>query len=448
MFLSKQARMTVAFASLSLCLASQVLPAYSAQKQNFQLPVNASLDEAADSSDTNSGDAPKPGTVLPPLTLTGADSAKTSDSPASSEVSDAGDSAASADNQDKKESKSKSDSKSTKVSKTYKLEESRNEFVPKGPAGEDSVSGLASESVIAPKQAKAEGKEKKGKGGKAKEAITTQTAMEQAKQTNAMPLTLVQPAGESLQKSDQLDNSEQKQISQLWEATLQRSPDIQFVVQKLVPSSDGAHTSTVLMRLVTTALYCGVSAAGTISPGQSSYAMQNGAANVLGQISGMAESKNKSKAVLNQAELIALYQMVRTTADKMVDHYRDYKKNMVGIQRASADFEDLKAMAAESTSRPLETEYTLRKQKRDIDSIADDVHRYRQNLIDLAGSEAVDKLDQDIAREMQMLGESAVADDSKKDEAPTFTLPGKGREAAPNNNNKLISPSKPVKPAM
>jgi hypothetical protein len=100
--------------------------------------------------------------------------------------------------------------------------------------------------------------------------------------------------------------------------------------------------------------------------------------------------------------------MVRNTADKMVDHYRDYKRNVVGIQRATADLEDLKAMAAESTSRPLETEYTLRKQKRDIETLADDVHRYRQNLIDLAGSEAVDKLDQDIAREMQMLGETNI----------------------------------------
>jgi hypothetical protein len=423
MSLSKQARITVAIVSLSLSIVSQTLPAYSAQKQNFQLPVNTSLDEPADNGDTAGGDTLKPGTVLPPLTLTGDSESKDSGKTKSkvSSKSATKDSAA-------RESASKDSAKSEDVasdseagSKTYKLEESKNEFVPKGPAGDEG--GLPSESLVAPKEAKALTKDKKKGKGKDKEEVAAETTLEQAKKVNVMPVALTNTPAESQMKSDQLENSEQKQISQLWEATLQRSPDIQFVVQKLVPSTDGAHTSTVLMRLVTTALYAGVSAAGTISPGQSSYAMQNGAANILGQISGAVEGKHAKQANLNQSEMIALYQLVRNTADKMVDHYRDYKKNMVGIQRASADFEDLKAMAAESNSRPLETEYTLRKQKRDIESIADDVHRYRQNLIDLAGSEAVDKLDTDIARELQMLGESAVADDSKKQEAPVFTLP-------------------------
>ncbi|MBU6450839.1 MAG: hypothetical protein KGS72_03605 [Cyanobacteria bacterium REEB67] len=424
MSLSKQARITVAIVSLSVSIASQTLPAYSAQKQNFQLPVNTSLDEPTDNGDTAGGDILKPGTVLPPLTLTGDSAGKDNAKPKSkvSSKSATKDSAArESAAKDAGQSEDAVASDGETGSKTYKLEESKNEFVPKGPAGDEG--GLPSESLVAPKEAKAPTKEKKKGKGKDKEEVATETTLEQAKKVNVMPVALTNTPAESQMKSDQLENSEQKQISQLWEATLQRSPDIQFVVQKLVPSTDGAHTSTVLMRLVTTALYAGVSAAGTISPGQSSYAMQNGAANILGQISGAVEGKQAKKANLNQSEMIALYQLVRNTADKMVDHYRDYKKNLVGIQRASADFEDLKAMAAESTSRPLETEYTLRKQKRDIDSIADDVHRYRQNLIDLAGSEAVDKLDTDIARELQMLGETAVADDSKKQEAPVFTLP-------------------------
>jgi hypothetical protein len=341
--------------------------------------------------------------VLPPLTLTGDDSSKPASSAPSAPAAE------------------------VEPTKTYKLEESKNEFVPKGPAGEDSLS-VGADAAAAPKKASKPADKKKAAKDKEKDTVTNDNVMDISKKVNAQPLALQAPPAETIQKADQLENGEQKQIAQLWEATLQRSPDIQFVVQKLVPTSDGAHTSTVMMRLVTSALYAGVGAFGTVMPGQSTYAMQNGAAQVLGQISGVVEGKNAKKAVLNQSELIALYQMVRNTADKMVDHYRDYKKCTVGIQRATADFEDLKAMAAESTARPLETEYTLRKQKRDIDSLADDVHRYRQNLIDLAGSEAVDKLDQDIARELQMLGESSVAvngSEPAKVSEPAFKLPAK-----------------------
>ncbi|MBS1993912.1 MAG: hypothetical protein JSS83_25545 [Cyanobacteria bacterium SZAS LIN-3] len=370
----------VALAAFSLCLANQVVLssatyAAPAKKPALQLPANSALDEE-ESSDTTGGETPKPGTVLPPLKLTSDDSSS------------------------KKVGEKKSGAaESTKV---FQMEESKNEFVPKGPAGEDSP--LPSTSVVAPKPVAAKPAKK---GAKVKdETITPENVYSKAKDLNVVPLALTESTADINSKAERLENGEQKQISELWEATLQRSPDIQFVVQKLIPSSDGAHTSTVLMRLVTSALYAGVGTMGTVMPGQGSYAMQNGAAQVLGQITGAVEGKNAKKAVLNQSEMIALYQMVRNTADKMVDHYRDYKKNMVGIQRANADFEDLKAMAAESNSRPLETEYTLRKQKRDIEAIADDVHRYRQNLIDMAGSEAVDKLDQEIASELQMLEET------------------------------------------
>jgi hypothetical protein len=337
MFLTKHARAKFAIASLSLFLVGQVgaVPAAHAlpgSKQNFKLPTNSSLDESnAASGDTTNGDEPKPGTILPPLTLTGDDSGKQASTPSTDSSADSGN--------------------------VYKLEESKNEFVPKGPAGEDSP-GMASASVVAPKPAKSSEKKKTkvSEKDKAKEIVTNDNILEKAGKVNAQPLALQTPPSEMAQKTDQLENGEQKQISQLWEATLQRSPDIQFVVQKLVPSSDGAHTSTVMMRLVTSALYAGVGAFGTVMPGQSTYAMQNGAAQVLGQISGVVEGKNAKKAVLNQSELIALYQMVRNTADRMVDHYRDYKKCTVGIQRATADFEDLKAMAAESTARPLDTE--------------------------------------------------------------------------------------------
>jgi len=386
----------VTLAALSLCLVNQVVmvPAsYGAPKKStaLQLPANSSLDDS-DLNDTAGSDTPKPGTVLPALKLT--DDADTGSSSRKIGI---------------RHSTAESTSSTTET-KPYELESSKNEFVPKGPAGEETTAAPAISAVTTKVKTDAKAAKKKdGKQVASKDVtVTPDNVMPLADKQGLKPLALTDSSAEIEGKAAMLENGEQKQISQLWEATLQRSPDIQFVVQKLIPSSDGAHTSTVLMRLVTSALYAGVGTMGTVMPGQGAYAMQNGAVQVLSQISGAVEGKNAKKAVLNQSEMIALYQMVRHTADAMVDHYRDYKKNVVQIQRATADFEDLKAMAAESTSRPLETEYTLRKQKRDIETIADDVHRYRQNLLDMAGSEAVDKLDLDIAREMQMLEETPV----------------------------------------
>jgi chorismate synthase len=115
---------------------------------------------------------------------------------------------------------------------------------------------------------------------------------------------------------------------------------------------------------------------------------------------------------LNQAELIMLYEMVTNTAQNVVDNYRSYKKNVQHMSRATTDLEELRNMAglaAKTPSQELEMQYTLRKAQRDVDSLVDDVHRYRQNLIDLAGREAVDKLDNLMNDEMQKLENTQIA---------------------------------------
>ncbi|MBK9773401.1 MAG: hypothetical protein IPP57_21725 [Candidatus Obscuribacter sp.] len=87
---------------------------------------------------------------------------------------------------------------------------------------------------------------------------------------------------------------------------------------------------------------------------------------------------------LTQGEIISLYNMVRTTADRLVDQYRCYKKFTVSMDRAATDLEDLRNMAKDArvgqdAAKQLEMEYTLRKAQRDIDEKVEDVHRYRQN---------------------------------------------------------------------
>ena len=300
---------------------------------------------------------------------------------------------------------------------TFKIQASESNLLPNGTTANE---GLPAKSM----------KVEKGFFGKPKKAKDLiKTTMDAAKATNAMPLALQTTEGETQQKAEFLETSEQRQIAALWDATLNRSPDIQFVVQKLVPTNDSGHAATVMTRMLGGVLAGSIGAMGMIAPNQGTYACQSFANQALGQLMGAVDDKAKRKAQLGQAELISLYQMVRNTSDKLVDNYRQYKKNIVGLNRATTDFEDLNNMmkdarAGQDSAKQLDMEYTVRKAQRDVIAISDDVHRFRQGLIDMSGNEAVEKLDQSIQEELQNLGESSssTAIGSKKLEPKDKTL--------------------------
>lgn len=290
---------------------------------------------------------------------------------------------------------------------TFKIQASESNLLPNGTTANE---GLPAKSMKAEKSEKSE-RGFMGLGKKhAKDLI--KTPMDAAKATNSMPLALIDNADETQQKAEFLETSEQKQIAALWDATLNRSPDIQFVVQKLVPTSDSGHAATVMTRMLGGVLAGSVGAMGMIAPSQAMYAGQSFANQALGQLMGAVDDKAKRKAQLGQAELISLYQMVRATSDKLVDNYRQYKRNIIGLNRATTDFEELNNMkndarASQDAAKQLDMEYTVRKAQRDVIAISDDIHRFRQGLIDMSGAEAVDKLDQSIQEELQNLGESS-----------------------------------------
>lgn len=285
-----------------------------------------------------------------------------------------------------------------------------NDFVPKGPEGGTEAGGLPTKSIKAEKSEKGD-----KKGGKISKALNVKKDLNAtAKDVNVQPLALMDSGQEVQQKAELLENNEQKQIADLWESTLEKSPDIQFVVQKLVPTTDKGHATHVMMKMLSSVMFGAVSMAGMASPNQGTYMLQNTAYSVLNQLNGVMDQKQLGKMQLNQAELISLYTIVRNTADKLVEDYRLYKKNFVGIARCSTDLEDLRNMVAsarqgQDAAKQIEMEYTLRKAQRDIDDKAEDVHRFRQQLMDMAGAAAVDKLDGQINEEMQQLDDSKIA---------------------------------------
>ncbi len=234
------------------------------------------------------------------------------------------------------------------------------------------------------------------------------------------PLQLAVTDEEANKKADTILTAEQMELNDLWEATLTRSPDIQFIVQKLQPTSNPAHLSNILMRALSTAAFGGLGAMAMMSPNMGTYAASGMAGNMIQQALGVKESKNAKAAKLSQEEQLMMFNMVRNTCDKLVNSYRDYKKNSIALFRASTDLQDLQGMVTEAragqdSAKQLEMEYTVRKQQRDVDAIGDDVRKHRQSLVDLAGPEAIAKLDKQISEEqinvnnVPAKGEAAVA---------------------------------------
>lgn len=232
--------------------------------------------------------------------------------------------------------------------------------------------------------------------------------VDQAKNVNVMPTVLMDTDEETDQKIITDRECEKAQVSDLWEATLTRNQDIQFVVQKLMPSSDKSHATTALMRMISSTLATGISAGAMLSPSPAGYMSAQMGSSMIMQSMGLLEAKNQRKAQIDQGQAISLYKMVRDTADKVTENYRDYKKYVKRADRAQTTAADLQNMiqdarAGQDAAKQIEMEYTLSKAKGDVEEAWYDARRYRQTLIDLAGSEAVNKLDQ--ALQDQLLAE-------------------------------------------
>ncbi len=278
-------------------------------------------------------------------------------------------------------------------------------FVPKGQDAQTKSASLSTMSV---------GEEKK-KGG-----FFHRGLLKQAKDVNVMPLPLIETAQETAEKTDMVENLEKTQLADLWEAALGRSPDIQFVIQKLMPTSDPGHAATVMMKMLSTVVYGGMNAATMVMPGAATYAGTSvGASMMMNLINGM-ESKNAKKAQISQEQQIMLYKMVRDVADRMVDNYRVYKRDMIALSRSLVDLSDLQAMinearSAQDAAKQIEMEYTLRKAQRDVDVVANNVKHHRQSLIDLSGPEAVAKLDKQLDEEQKAIEVATPPVDGQKE---------------------------------
>jgi hypothetical protein len=237
------------------------------------------------------------------------------------------------------------------------------------------------------------------------------------------PLQLQETDNETSAKTLTVVDAEKSELADLWDAALSRNQDIQFVVQKLMPSKDPKHTTAMMMKLLSTAMYGAMSASTMMMPGgasagqmQGMYMAQNAGAGLVMNVLNGAAAKSARKAQVTETEAIMLYNIIRNVADKVVENFHEYKKIRTNVDRGYTDYQDLQNMVADARAgqdpaKQIEMEYTLRKARRDIDALNDDVRRTRQSLVDLAGAESIDRLDKQVQIENDKVDDgTAIAD--------------------------------------
>ncbi len=248
------------------------------------------------------------------------------------------------------------------------------------------------------------------------------------KPVDAGPLALRESEDEENQKIENELSAEKTQLQDLWQATILRNPDIQFVINKLQPTSDQSHATAYMMKALGQALFGVLAAAPMLAPTPSPamFMGSNAGASLLANLFSSHEAKQAKKYAISQEQATILYKIVRDVADKLVENYRDYKKEQTAFESAQQDFNDLQRMVAESNitvdpAKAIEMEYTLRKAKRDIEALGENIRRERQSLVDLAGADAVSKLDQQLIAERNML--KSLAGDQTNPGAPNSINP-------------------------
>lgn len=399
---NRNTRIVMAAAS-ALALMSTQVPALAISLSNskksdaMQMPLNDKLDEATGSDTSNTGNA------------TGAASGGVDLSPL--KLDDASPSTSSTD-----KTEAQDDPSQASDPKAIKLRADKSGFAAKSPIGGDENSVPETLSIKA--DGKGDKSDAKGKNG-------PKTLSETAREVSAMPMALMSTEDETRKKVEMMAQGDSKQLTDLWDACLNRNQDIQFVVAKLVPSADRSHVATVMTRTLTGLLYGALGSMQMIAPSPGMYAGQQFAMSAIQQIMGTVDSKQAKKMQLNQAELIMLYNMVRQTADKLSDAFRLYKDSSKDLNESITSFEEIRNMIRDTStpqaaSSQLMVHIAVKTTESNISQKTSAVSRYRQTLVDLAGPEAVAKLDKQLQDEQHDLidgaatgGNSAIAGENK-----------------------------------
>lgn len=229
--------------------------------------------------------------------------------------------------------------------------------------------------------------------------------VQKGKAVHVGPLPLLETPEERAKSADLLRELEAKQLHELWTATLDKSPDIQFAINILQPQSDPKHKKSKAVQMLGGLLYGAGQAAPLAFP--NSGMMRFG----TGISTGMLESviRGHAKEPKNQASdanMVVVYSVIRHTADRVVDAYRGYKNSLdmlVLAEEAVADNQKMMQVVSDDRVDALRLHLDLNKAQREVSKVKIEAYAYREQLIDLCGGDAVAKLDGHIREQREML---------------------------------------------
>jgi len=266
-----------------------------------------------------------------------------------------------------------------------------------------------------------------------------------ARQVNLLPNTLMATEDEEKNKADVEFNAEKIELSDLWDSTLARSQDIQFVIQKLMPSNNSGKTANVMMKILSATVFGGMGMMSMAAPNMGAQiATQAGANMMLQALNGVQGAADK-RARLSQTEAIMLYTIVRQTSEKVVAAFRDYKIQLGDLQQNIEDLTKLQDMVKEvrASQTPVEQiklQAVLMEKQSQINKINQILRKDRQSLVDLSGAEAVAKLDKQLEMDRQKINDAGVIVPSVADQQPPVDAPlnagqgpADGTQIAPTN---------------
>lgn len=153
-----------------------------------------------------------------------------------------------------------------------------------------------------------------------------------------------------------------------------------------------------------------------------------GASMMLQALNGVQSNADK-KARLNQTEAIMLYKIVRDTADKVVEAYKNYKKELHKLDRANATLTKMQNMIADARLnqtpfQQIQSQGELMKYQGTVEDCQAEVAKQRQSLVDLSGAEAVAKLDKQLEADKARIEDAGIA-------ASPASPPADGTQIAP-----------------
>lgn len=199
--------------------------------------------------------------------------------------------------------------------------------------------------------------------------------------------------------------NEQEQLTNLWKCTIERNKTIQFIVQKLTPANTTQEGNSLLSKSLGAAIFLPFYALQAFTNNSGAYFGSQVGGRVLGSVIEGKMHKNQAQMQLSQTEAIILFMMIDEVAERLRLRYHAYKKLMTERALITNELEETKQDSLDAQDSKVPEAEVLasierRSVEREIRRIDAEMRAQKNALVELAGIEAVNDLDNQLKLEL------------------------------------------------